>query len=206
MSPANQDAAALTEKAIVLNRLGVLSHQLDEPEQAMDSFRQSLNYTRTLNMPFGTSVNIYNLSQLAVENILQGHTPDQSLVEALTSGIQDLQQRNYEDRNLFFTLTNTALLLSLLPDPALDTHLKPAEAVQRMHEQFIHTTLPWSYYQKAESLLNKPALFSDNQRLPAQFLVKLNQAELARTADRPQVYRRSPGRPPQACERATITQ
>ncbi len=126
-SPANQDAAALTEKAIVLNRLGVLSHQLHEPEQAMDFFRQSLNYTRTLNMPFGTSVNIYNLSQLAVENILQGHTPDQSLVEALTSGIQDLQQRNYEDRNVFFTLTNTALLLSLLPEPSLDANLKPAE-------------------------------------------------------------------------------
>ncbi|MDH5700868.1 MAG: hypothetical protein OEZ41_13020, partial [Nitrospirota bacterium] len=190
VSPANQDAAALTEKAIVLNRLGVLSHQVHEPEQAMESFRQSLNYTRTLNMPFGTSVNIYNLSQLAVENILQGHTPDQSLVEAITSGIQDLQQRNYEDRNLFFTLTNTALVLSLLPTPSLDTHLKPAEAVQRMHERFTSTTLPWSYYQKAESLLHKPALFSDNQRLPAQFLVKLNQAELARTADQPQVYRR----------------
>ncbi len=106
-----QDAATLTEKAIVLNRLGVLSHQLDEPEQAMESFRQSLNYTRTLNIPFGTSVNIYNLSTLAVESLLQGHTPDHSLVEAITSGIQDLQQRNYEDRNLFFTLTNTAMLL-----------------------------------------------------------------------------------------------
>ncbi len=59
-----------------------------------------------------------------------------------------------------------------------------------MHEQFTFATLPWSYYQKAESLLNKPAFFSDSQRLPAQFLVKLNQAELARTADQPQVYRR----------------
>jgi CHAT domain-containing protein len=190
VSAENQDAAALTEKAIVLNRMGVLSHQLDEPGQAMVFFRQSLNYTRTLNMRFGTSVNAYNLSQLAVENLLQGHTPEQSLVEAITSSIQDLQQRKYEDRNLFFTLTNTALILSLLPDSSMDTHLKPAEAVRQMHEQFTHTTLPWSYYQKAESLLFKPALFSDNQRLPAQFLVKLNQAELARTADRPQVYRR----------------
>ena len=190
VSSANQDAAALTEKAIVLNRLGVLSHQLDEPEQAMESFRQSLNYTRTLNMSFGTSVNVYNLSKLAVERLLQGYTPDQSLVASLTSGIQDLQQRAYEDRNLFFTLTNTALLLSLLPEPSLDKHLKPAEAVQRMHEQFTYKTLPWSYYQKAESLLHKPALFSDSQRLPTQLLVKLNQAELARTAEQPQVYRR----------------
>jgi tetratricopeptide (TPR) repeat protein len=148
VSAENQDAAALTEKAIVLNRMGVLSHQLDEPEQAMVFFRQSLNYTRTLNMPFGTSVNAYNLSQLAVENLLQGHTPEQSLVEAITSSIQDLQQRKYEDRNLFFTLTNTALILSLLPDSSMDTHLKPAEAVRQMHEQFTHTTLPWSYYQK----------------------------------------------------------
>lgn len=189
-SSSNQDAATLTEKAIVLNRLGVLSHQLGEPGQAMEFFRQSLKYTRTLNMPFGTSVNIYNLSQLAVENTLQGQTPDRSLIEAITSGIQDLQQRNYEDRNLFFTLTNTALLLSLFPESSQDNRLKPAEAVQRMHEQFTYMTLPWSYYQKAESLLSKPGFFSDHQRLPAQFLVKLNQAELARTADRPQVYRR----------------
>ena len=190
LSPANPDAATMTEKAIVLNHLGVLSHKLHEPEQAMESFRQSLNVTRALNIPFGTSVNIYNLSQLAVENILQGHTPDQSLVEAITSGIQDLQQRNYENRNLFFTLTNTALLLSLLPEPSPDQHLKPAEAVQRMHEQFTSRTLPWSYYQKAESLLQKPDLFSSSERLPAQFLVKLNQAELARTADQPQISRR----------------
>ena len=190
MSPDNQDAATLTEKAIVLNRLGVLSHQLDQSEQAMESFRHSLKYTRILNMPFGTSVNVYNLSTLAVEDFLQGHTPDHSLMEAITSSIQDLHQLNYEDRNLFFTLTNTALLLSLLPEPSLDTNLKPAEAVQRMHEQFTYTTLPWSYYQQAESLLLKPALFSETQRRPAQFLVKLNQAELARAADRPQVYRR----------------
>ncbi|MEO6423136.1 MAG: hypothetical protein ABIO31_10535, partial [Candidatus Nitrotoga sp.] len=136
LSPAKPDAAAMTEKAIVLNHLGVLSHKLHEPEQAMEYFRQSLNATRALDVPFGTSVNIYNLSQLAVENILQGHTPDQSLVEAITSGIQALQQRNYENRNLFYTLTNTALLLSLLPEPAPDQNLKPAEAVQLMHEQF----------------------------------------------------------------------
>lgn len=188
-SPTNQDAAALTEKAVVLNRLGVLSHQLDEPEQAMESFRQSLNYTRTLNLPFGISVNAYNLSQLAVEGLLQRHIPEQSVVEAITSGIHDLQQRSYEDRNLFFTLTNSALLLSLLPDPLLNTRVKPEEAVQRMHARFTQNTLPWSYYQKAESLLSQPDLFSNDERLPAQFLVKLNQAELARTGDQPQVYR-----------------
>ena len=190
LSPAKQDAATMTEKAIIFNHMGVLSHKLHEPEHAMESFRQSLNVTRTLNMSFGTSVNIYNLSQLAVENILQGHTPDQSLVEAITSGIQDLQQRGYENRNLFFTLTNTALLLSLLPEPSLDQHLKPADAVQRMHEQFTYRTLPWSYYQKAESLLQKPGIFSNSERLSAQLLVKLNQAELAQTADQPQISRR----------------
>ena len=187
-SPANQDAAGLTEKAVVLNRLGVLSHQLDEPEQAMESFRQSLNYTRTLNLPFGISVNTYNLSQLALERLLEHHTPEQSVIDAITAGIQDLQQRNYEDRHLFFTLTNTALILSLLPDPLLDTRLKPTDAVERMHTQFTQRTLPWSYYQRAESLLQEPAFFSDQERLPAQFMVKLNQAELARTGDSPQTY------------------
>ena len=178
MSADSQDAAALTEKAVVLNRLGVLSYQLGRYDQAREAFRQSLNYTRTLNIPFGTSVNIYNLSKVTVENMLAGHQPDLSLVEHITSGIEDLQIKGYEDRHLLFTLTNTAFLLSWLPEPPLPNNLNPADTVQRMHDQFRYQTLPWSYYQQAESLLQNPDLFSKEEQTRTRFLVKLNQAEL----------------------------
>ncbi len=174
--------ASLTEKAIVLNRIGVLSHQVDQPLQAMESLRQSLNYTRTLNIPFGTSVNLYNLSKLAVEEIGKGHLPEESLLELLVEGLNDLHSREYEDAALFYTLTNTALLLSQRNQEPQDSKAKLEDTVQRFHRQFRYDTLPWSYYTRATSLLQKPSLFSDDQRLPLTFLVKLNQAELAKNA------------------------
>ncbi|MGE0473674.1 MAG: CHAT domain-containing protein [Nitrospirales bacterium] len=173
-------AAALTEKAIVLNRIGVLSHQVGEPLQAMESLRQSLNYTRTLNIPFGTSVNIYNLSKLAVEEMRTGVVPENSLLDLLVEGLEDLQYAGYEDRALFYTLTNTALLLSFRPEDTQQAKLKPEETVERFHRRFRYDTLPWSYYTRAASILQKPSLFSEAQRSPLAFLVKLNQAELAK--------------------------
>jgi len=172
-------AAALTEKAIVLNRIGVLSHQVGEPLIAKESLRQSLNYTRTLNIPFGTSVNLYNLSKLAVEEIKVGILPEESLLELLTEGLDNLYSMGYEDSALFYTLTNTALLLSQRHEEPEQGKTTMEASVQRIHRQFRYDTLPWSYYTRAESLLQKPALFQDDQRTPLTFLIKLNQAELA---------------------------
>ncbi len=174
----NPSASALTEKAIVLNRIGILSHQVSQPQQAMESLRQSLNYTHTLNIQFGTSVNLYNLSKIAVEEIGKGRLPEESLLDLLVEGLADLHSTGYEDPALFYTLTNTALLLSRRPDTTQDAKSNLEETVQHIHRQFHYDTLPWSYYTRAESLLQKPSLFSDEQRHPLTFLVKLNQAEL----------------------------
>ena len=179
-APDSQDAASLTEKAIVLNRMGVLSYQLDQSDQAIEAFRQSLHDTRALNMPFGTSINLFNLSKLMVENRLAGHLPDHTILDNIIGGIHELQFEGYEDRHLFFTLTNTAFLLSWLPEPTLTNNLAPAETVQRIHDQFRYQTLPWSYYQQAEELLHNPDVFSQDEQPATHLLVKLNQAELSR--------------------------
>lgn len=175
-------AAVLTEKAVVLNQIGVLSHQLGEPLQAMDFIRQSLQYTRLINSIFGTSVNLYNLSRLAVEEVRDGRHPDPGLVEMLVEGIDDLRLARHEDRHLFFTLTNTALLLSLHPPSDEGKPGKWEDTVKHLHRQFRYGTLPWSYYQQAKTLLQQPALFSDEERPSLTFLVKLNLAELAKDA------------------------
>ena len=155
---------------------------MGQPLQAIEFLRQSLNYTRTLNIPFGTSVNLYNLSKLSVEGIGKGSIPEEHLLELLVEGLDDLDSTGYEDPALFYTLTNTALLLSRQHYERQDTQATLEDTVQHIHRQFRFDTLPWSYYTRAESLLKKPALFSDDQRAPLTFLVKLNQAELAKNA------------------------
>ena len=148
----------------------------------MESLRQSLNYTRTLNIPFGTSINLYNLSKLSVEGIGKGRLPEESLLELLVEGLEDLHSTGYEDPALFYTLTNTALLLSRQNREPFNAKAKLEDTVQHIHRQFRYDTLPWSFYSRAESLLQKPSLFSEDQRTPLTFLVKLNQAELAKNA------------------------
>ena len=44
------NAAGLTEKAVVLNRIGKLSYQLGLLDDALDYMRKSLSYTLTLNL------------------------------------------------------------------------------------------------------------------------------------------------------------
>ena len=184
----NQDAASLTEKAIVLNRLGVLSHQLGQSGEAMEFFRQSLQYTRTLDIPFGISVNVYNLSRLAAENLWRGTFPDHSLLEGITSGIQHLHQADYTDQHLFFSLTNTALLLTLIPETPLEGDSKPEETIRGMYDRFTYKTLPWSYYRYAERLLEAPDVFPEHQRLPLKFFIKLNQAEITKQGQASRLY------------------
>ena len=182
--------AMLTEKAIVLNRIGVLAHQLGQPRQAMESLRQSLNYTRTLNIPFGTSVNLYNLSKLAVEEMTSGRPLEDRLLDLLVDGVEALRQTRYQDRALFYTLTNTALLLSHQSRNPLPATPTVEDRVEQFHRRMAYETLPWSYYTQAERLLQDSALFSHEQRAPLAFLVKLNQADLiAGTSAPPQMDR-----------------
>ncbi len=181
-------SAILTEKAIVLNRLGVLSHRLNQPQKSLDYFRQSLNYTLTLNLPFGTSVNAYNLSKIAVTLALKGQPSKPNLIETLISCLQYLQQHAYQDRHLFYTLTNTAWLLTQNAPPALDSHLTLKEAVQQSHWQMTVQTLSWSYYQHALQLLQNQDIFPKGHLGPEELMVKLNQAELARSGDQVPLY------------------
>ena len=94
-----------------------------------------------------------------------GRLPEESLLELLVEGLEDLHSTGYEDPTLFYTLTNTAsALVSDDTTNHYDAKAKLEETVKRVHRQFRYDTLPWSYYTRAESLLQKPSLFSDDQR------------------------------------------
>ncbi len=81
------DVARLAEKAVVLNRVGVLSHQLSLHEEALDYMRQSLGYAQTLELEYGVGMNLYNISRLVVERSLTGHAEDWSIVDTLVTGL-----------------------------------------------------------------------------------------------------------------------
>jgi len=85
-SPSSEtDVARLTEKAIVLNRIGKLSYELGLHDEALDYMRQSLSYTRTLDLKFGIGVNLYNISRLIAERILANETIDWPIVDTLVA-------------------------------------------------------------------------------------------------------------------------
>jgi CHAT domain-containing protein/tetratricopeptide (TPR) repeat protein len=185
---ADGNVGQLTEKAVVLNRVGLLSHQLGEDAQAMDYMRQSLGYTTTLGLPFGTGVNLYNLSRLAAENVLEGQPVDWTMITALVEGLDQHLEKDQADAATFYALTNTAFLLYHLTEPPRLVSSDTDGAIQAMHAFYDLKGKVWSYYSKAEDLLIQEAVLPEGQVLPLQVILKLNKMELAREAGEEDSY------------------
>lgn len=104
--------AAKTEEAVVLNRLGVLSHALGQDDESIAYLQQSLLRTRYLGLSHGTKVNLYNLSRLAVERRLGGKPVERRLVETMTDGLQEVLGEANPDRTSLYLVANVAYLLA----------------------------------------------------------------------------------------------
>ena len=182
------DAALLTEKAIVLNRVGVLSHRLGEDARAMDYFRQSLGYTTTVGLSFGTGVNLYNLSRLAAEGVLEGKPVDWTMMIALVDGLDRHLAGDRADAVTFYALTNTAFLLYHLAEPPRLVSLNTEDAIRAMHAFYDLKGRMWSYYAKAEVLLSQGLELPEEEALPTHVILKLNMMELAREAGEQESY------------------
>ncbi len=178
----------LTEKAVVLNRVGLLSHQLGEDAQALDYIRQSLGYTKTLRLPFGTGVNLYNLSRLAAEGVLGGQPVDWTIMTTLVDGLDQHLAEDHDDAATFYALTNTAFLLYHLTEPPLLVSQDSEGTIQAMHAFYDMKSKVWSYYTKAEELLVQGSVLPEGQVLPTQVILKLNRMELAQEAGEQESY------------------
>ncbi|MDT7042285.1 CHAT domain-containing protein [Candidatus Nitronereus thalassa] len=177
---ADGNVGQLTEKAVVLNRVGLLSHQLGENAQAMDFMRQSLGYTTTLGLSFGTGVNLYNLSRLAAEDVMKGQPVNWTMITALVEGLDTHLAEEQADAATFYALTNTAFLIYHLTEPTLLGSSNTDGAIQAMHTFYDVKGKVWSYYAKAEALLGRGEVVPEEQVLPMQVILKLNKMELAR--------------------------
>ncbi|MDX1411250.1 MAG: hypothetical protein R3351_03765, partial [Nitrospirales bacterium] len=182
-SPSSEtDVANLTERAIVLNRIGKLSYELGLRDEALDYMRQSLRYTRTLDLKYGIGVNLYNISRLIAEKILSNEAIDWRIVDTLVTVLDEHVSSGQADSQTFFALTNTAFILANLSNANVSVPQTPEDTVQHSIALYRYQTHAWSYYTKAEELLKTDRVFSNGRMTPTLVALKLNMLELAHGA------------------------
>ena len=176
------DVSQMTEKAIVLNRIGLLSSQLGLPTEALHYTRQSLNHTQALDLRYGTGVNLYNISRLLADQILSGQSLDWPILDTLVTGLDAHLASGARDLPTFYALTNTAFLISVLQDRSLKTSSEQTieDRTAQIHAFYSLKTRPWSYYRKAETLIKEEKVISQSEVRPTLVILKLNMLELAR--------------------------
>ncbi len=177
---ANPEVA--TEKAVVLNRIGLLTHRLGSPEEAKTFWLESLRLTRSLGLDFGTSVNLYNLSRVAAERRLAGQPVAPGLLDRLVEGVNELLDRGpggFSDRRTLALLSHVAFLLSTLPMPDGATGTDLQAAVTQLHRRQRAQEQAVTYYRRAQAILEKGQALQRQETIPHLIAVKLNLLTLA---------------------------
>ncbi len=180
--------AEQTEKAIVLNRLGVLAHQLQEWKESLDYFHRSLDYTRTLGLDYGTTVNLYNLSRLASELRLQGVATHRETIDALVTTLDEVLDRGNVGKLSALTLANVAFLLADLPLPTKAVSIPLYDTALELHWVFEAKKKVVPYYHKAISIVESMATLTRNEKIPLLLNLNMNLLELARETGKQETY------------------
>ena len=144
--------------------------------------RQSLRYTRTLDLKYGIGVNLYNISRLIAEKILSNEAIDWRIVDTLVTVLDEHVSSGQADSQTFFALTNTAFILANLSNANVSVPQTPEDTVQHSIALYRYQTHAWSYYTKAEELLKTDRVFSNGRMTPTLVALKLNMLELAHRA------------------------
>ncbi len=179
---AETDVARLTEKAIVLNRIGLLSAKLGLEEDALHYMRQSLGYTQTLGLRYGTGVNLFNLAQLTSDRMLTGKPLDRSIVQILVDGLDEQIAGDQKDPQTFFALTSTAFLLHHLSLESFSVEGTLEERVAFHHTMYGWKSRVWPYFSKASELLDEEAVVPKGDSQGTRIALKLNMLEVAKEA------------------------
>lgn len=176
------NAARLAEKAVVLNRLGLLSHQLGRDDEALDYFRQSLGYTQTLKLAYGTGVNLYNLAWLLSQRLVARQDIEWSTVERLVAGLDDHLASGQKDAQTFYALCATAFLLHHLSSDVLPQRKNLTEAVSRLHALYGYKSRVWPYYARAQEMVKQDGILEKDVVFPTLIALKHNMLEVAAAA------------------------
>lgn len=179
-----QAIAARTEEAVVLNRLGVLSHSLGRTEESIRYLERSLARTRELGLDYGTKVNLYNLSRLAVERRTAGGLVEPRLAETVADGLRTILRETKPDRMTLTLLANAAFLLAGWEE-ASDIAGRPLEAVaEEIHRVHRARQDAVSFLRTALDLVEDNTVLSGEAAGQMRLMLKLNLMDLAEEAGR----------------------
>lgn len=181
--------AERTEKAVVLNRLGILSHQLGQPGEARDYFHRSLQHTRDMGLDYGTTINLYNISRVASEERLHGHPTEQETVQLLRSVLDEVLDRGNVGKLSALTLANVGFLLADLPIPTASVSTVLYDSTREFYWVYEAKKLAVSYYKRAISILEGNSALTPTEKVPLLLNLKMNLMELARQAGKRDHYR-----------------
>ncbi len=182
----SEDAAALTERAVLLNKIGLLHFKLGQHLLALQSTQASLALTNQLTLSYGNQVNLYNLSKIAVDMFLTQEHFDQKLLEILVQQLQTKEWGNTAPTTAFYTLANTAFLLVNLPEIPLEspTGSQANDTVSGFYRLYDLKSRSDSLYRRAEALLVAGKGFTSRERLTNLMRIKLNRLVIARAAEK----------------------
>jgi CHAT domain-containing protein/Tfp pilus assembly protein PilF len=183
LSP-QKDAALLTEKAVILNRLGGLSYSLGRLGDALAETWQALVAAKQLGLHHGLRVNLCNISKIMVAQTLAGESIDLQRLHLLTrmAEEEDLLAgvSGSEPRQAFFILSNLAFVFANLPaPPAMAAPVALKETVGKWHSLYTLRGRAFSYYLQAQALLDNRASFTAGEALAHLLRIKMNLLEMA---------------------------
>ena len=185
-----QAVAAQTEEAVVLNRLGVLSHTLGQAGESMSFLKQSFARTKVLGLGYGLKVNLYNLSRLAAERLLSGGSVERSLVETVVGGLEDVLQETKPDRLTVYLLANASYLLAGmdrahgLPGQTAEYTTGEIYRVYRAQQEAA------SFLRRALRIVEKENVLPVDEAAYLRLILKLNLLDLASGAGKVEAYER----------------
>jgi len=176
------DVARQTEAAVVLNRIGVLSYRVGEEPSALDFLSRSMALTHSLGLDFGTLVNVYNITRVGSELLLEGTFVEWSILESVVSVLDAMRHDRLDQKRSFYVFSNVAFLLHHLPPPSATHFNGSEEPAKAYHTWSFLRGRAWAYYQQAQRILETGQVFAPHENRSFMMLVKLNMMELAQEA------------------------
>lgn len=185
-----QAVAARTEEAVVLNRLGVLAHTRGRADESAAYLERSLARTRELGLGYGTKVNLYNLSRLAVERRLAGGPVDGPLIETVVGGLKEVLADTAPDRLTVYVLANAAYLLAGTDGVARGPDRSAEEITKDVYRAYRAQQDAVSFLRTALRLVEEQQTLPANEAARARLMLKLNLLDLAGGAAKAEAYER----------------
>lgn len=174
-----QAVAARTEEAVVLNRLGILSHALGQTVDGMAYLEQSLARTRELGLNYGTKVNLYNLSRLALERRLAGSAIKPSLIETIVDGLRGVLQESKPDRQILYLLANIPSLLLEMDYTENTAGRSLEDSTKDLYRMYHARQDAVSFLRTALHLVETEPILPTEEAAHVRLMLKLNLLDLA---------------------------